>query len=107
MEVGKPSLFPESVKAMHMPPYHGPAARSCVSAGPDAVAAHEKTKIFPESTFFTENRAAALPKPDEIRAINKATRTGEFRATLFNRPLPVKMESLGLLVKYGARCGSP
>ena len=101
--VGKPSPFPESAKATHMSPDHGPAAHSCLSAGPDAIAAHENTKIFPESTFFTEIRAAALPKPDEIRAINNAT--GEFRATLFNRPLPVKLESLGLFVKYGADVG--
>ena len=103
MEVGKPSSFTEGAKSTHMSPDYGPAANNCLSVGPDAIPAHEKTKIFPESIFFTENRAAALPKPDEMRAINKAT--GEFRATLFNRPLPVKLESLGLFVKYGADVG--
>ena len=70
---------------------------------PRAIAAHERTKVFPESTFFTKNQAAALPTPDEIRAINKAT--GEFRATLFDCLVPVKMESLDLLVKCGADVG--
>ncbi|ORY59111.1 uncharacterized protein BCR38DRAFT_498792 [Pseudomassariella vexata] len=57
-------------------------------------------EIFPESSFFKERRAPALPTPDEIRAINKAT--GGIRSTNFNRPTPVIVPSLGLVVKYGA-----
>ncbi|KAJ6019879.1 hypothetical protein N7499_002989 [Penicillium canescens] len=56
--------------------------------------------IFPESSFFKERRASALPAPVEIRAINK--NSGNLYATNFNRPPPVKIPSLGLVVKYGA-----
>ncbi|KKK14603.1 hypothetical protein ARAM_006402 [Aspergillus rambellii] len=41
-------------------------------------------KIFPESSFFKERRAAALPTPAEIRAINE--KSGSLDATNFNRP---------------------
>lgn len=54
---------------------------------------------FLESSFFKEQRAPALPSPAEIRALNK--KTGHSRATNFNRPVPVSIPSLGLLVKYG------
>lgn len=57
-------------------------------------------KVFPDSSFFKEKRAPTLPTPAEIRAINEAS--GDFFATNFNRPPPVKIPSLGLLVKYGA-----
>ena len=57
-------------------------------------------KIVPESSFFKERRAPALPTPAEIRAINKES--GNIRATNFNRPPPVMIPSLGLVVKYGA-----
>ncbi|PGH11833.1 hypothetical protein AJ79_04630 [Helicocarpus griseus UAMH5409] len=57
-------------------------------------------KIFPESSFFKERRAIALPTPAEIRAINKAS--GNICASYFNRPSPVTIPSLGLFVKYGA-----
>ncbi|KAI0387046.1 phosphotransferase enzyme family protein [Hypomontagnella monticulosa] len=56
-------------------------------------------KIFPESSFFQERRAPALPSPDEIRALNE--QTGNIRASYRNRPPPVAVPSLGLLVKYG------
>lgn len=55
---------------------------------------------FPESSFFKERRASALPTPVEIRAINKDS--GNLYATNFNRPPPVKIPPLGLVVKYGA-----
>lgn len=55
---------------------------------------------FPESSFFREKRASALPTPTEIRAINKVS--GKVYATNFNRPPPVMIPSLGLAVKYGA-----
>ncbi len=57
-------------------------------------------KVFPQSSFFQERRAPALPSPAEVRALNEAT--GQFRATLFNHPDPLIIPSLGLLVKYGA-----
>lgn len=57
-------------------------------------------KTFPESSFFKEKRASALPTPAEIRAINK--KSGDVFATDFNRPPPVRIPSLGLFVKYGA-----
>ena len=56
--------------------------------------------VFPESSFFREKRASALPTPAEIRAINQAS--GNVYATNFNRPPPVMIPSLGLAVKYGA-----
>ncbi|RHZ71791.1 hypothetical protein CDV55_105462 [Aspergillus turcosus] len=57
-------------------------------------------KIFPESSFFKEKRADALPSPADVRAINEAS--GNPRGTRFNRPPPVMIPSLGLVVKYGA-----
>lgn len=60
----------------------------------------EEFTSFPESSFFLEQRAAALPSPAEVRSINQAT--GNLRASLFNRPTPVIIPSLGLFVKYGA-----
>lgn len=57
-------------------------------------------KTFPESSFFKERRAPALPTPAEIRAINKES--GKIRTTNFNRPPPVMIPSLRLAVKYGA-----
>ncbi|KAF7863226.1 hypothetical protein EAF04_007308 [Stromatinia cepivora] len=56
-------------------------------------------KIFPESSFFKENRAPTLPTPAEVRALNE--KSGNIRATYFNRPPPVIISSLGLVVKYG------
>jgi hypothetical protein len=55
---------------------------------------------FPESSFFKERRASTLPTTVEIRAVNKDS--GDPYTTNFNRPLPVKIPSLGLVVKYGA-----
>lgn len=57
-------------------------------------------KVFPESTFFKERRASALPTPTEVRAINKES--GNIRATNFNRPPPVIIPSLQLVINYGA-----
>ncbi|CAM1503388.1 Fc.00g081640.m01.CDS01 [Cosmosporella sp. VM-42] len=56
-------------------------------------------EIFPESSFFQEQRALSLPTPDEVRAIGRAS--GSTRAVSFDRPPPVTIPSLGLLVKYG------
>lgn len=56
--------------------------------------------VFPESSFFKEKRASALPMPAEIRAINEAS--GKAYATNFNRPPTVMIPSRGLAVKYGA-----
>lgn len=61
---------------------------------------HNTTKTIPESTFFMERRASALPTPAEVRAINEES--GSIRGRRFNRPEPVKFSSLGLIVKYGA-----
>lgn len=57
-------------------------------------------KIFRESSFFKEKRADALPSPADVRAMNEAS--GNPRAASFNRPPPVIIPSLGLVVKYGA-----
>jgi hypothetical protein len=59
-----------------------------------------KVNFFPGSSFFRERRAPELPSPDEIRSLNQAS--DHYRATSFNRPSPVAIPSLGLLVKYGA-----
>ncbi|RDW93784.1 aminoglycoside phosphotransferase family protein [Aspergillus mulundensis] len=61
---------------------------------------HEKEKTFLESSFFLEGRMPTLPSPADVRAINE--KSGDIRATSFNRPPPVTFPSLGLLVKYGA-----
>ncbi|KAF4442007.1 phosphotransferase family [Fusarium albosuccineum] len=58
------------------------------------------SNICPESSFFTECRASALPSPAAVRALNQLS--GNYRATFFNRPSPVIVPSLGLFVKYGA-----
>ncbi|QPH03883.1 hypothetical protein C2857_000295 [Epichloe festucae Fl1] len=52
------------------------------------------------SSFFRERRADALPPPSKIRALNRES--GDIRAENFNRPPPVRIPSLGLIVKYGA-----
>ncbi|KAF4441581.1 phosphotransferase family protein [Fusarium austroafricanum] len=57
-------------------------------------------KVFPQSSFFQEPRATALPSPAEIRALNEAS--GHYRASSLNHPPPVITPSLGLAVKYGA-----
>ena len=59
------------------------------------------TRIFTESSFFTEQRAPALPLPAEIRELNKSS--GHHRATSLRRPPPVSIPSLGLFVKYGSK----
>ncbi|WPH03147.1 phosphotransferase family protein [Acrodontium crateriforme] len=56
--------------------------------------------MFGRSSFFREKRAYALPSPSEIRALN--SKSGDARAEDFYRPPPVRIPSLGLLVKYGA-----
>lgn len=57
----------------------------------------DRVKIFPESSFFKKRRAST---PAEVRAINE--KSGNIRATSFNRPSPVIISSLRLFVKYGA-----
>ncbi|KAK9849882.1 phosphotransferase enzyme family protein [Penicillium brevicompactum] len=57
-------------------------------------------EVFPEPSFFKESRASDLPTPAEVRAINRAS--GNICATNFNRPPPVMIPSLCLVVKYGA-----
>ncbi|KAI0469285.1 phosphotransferase enzyme family protein [Xylaria cf. heliscus] len=56
-------------------------------------------KVFPDSAFFRERRAAALPTPAQVRDINAKNR-GKDKVG-FDRPPPVKIESLGLFIKYG------
>ncbi|KAI0095802.1 kinase-like domain-containing protein [Nemania sp. FL0031] len=54
-------------------------------------------EIFPNSSFFREKRAASLPTPAQIRALNEKN-CGVVR---YDWPRPVKIESLGIFVKYG------
>lgn len=56
-------------------------------------------KVFPQSSFFQERRAPALPTPAEIRALNGET--GDWRTIFSHRAPPVLLPSLGLAVKYG------
>lgn len=56
-------------------------------------------ETFPDSSFFKEKRALALPTPADIRAVNQ--KSDYILATNFNRPQPVRIPSLGLFVKYG------
>ncbi|KAF2962802.1 hypothetical protein GQX73_g10769 [Xylaria multiplex] len=49
--------------------------------------------------FFREKRAASLPTPAQIRALNE--KNG--RAVSFDWPPPVRIEALGVFVKYGTR----
>lgn len=59
-------------------------------------------ETFPDSSFFREKRAASLPTPAQIRAFNeKNGKNGD--AVSFDWPPPVKIEALGLFVKYGTR----
>ncbi|KAF4996692.1 hypothetical protein FGRMN_4350 [Fusarium graminum] len=55
--------------------------------------------LFPESSFFREGRAPALPSPAEVRTLNEAS--NDDQAKTIERPPPVKIPSLGLIVKYG------
>jgi aminoglycoside phosphotransferase len=52
-----------------------------------------------DSRFFTERQGSTLPRPLEIRAVNKGN--PDPRAGNFKRPPPVSIPSLGLFVKYG------
>lgn len=55
-------------------------------------------RTLPNSSFFRERRAPTLPSPAKIRAISQ-----QFgHKVRFNRPLPVKIPSIGLFIKYGA-----
>ncbi|RSL40831.1 hypothetical protein CEP54_016001 [Fusarium duplospermum] len=54
-------------------------------------------RVLPQSSFFQERRAPALPSPAEIRALNEASCHHRL-----NHPSPVLVPSLGLAVKYGA-----
>ncbi|PWY81890.1 phosphotransferase family protein [Aspergillus heteromorphus CBS 117.55] len=56
--------------------------------------------IFRDSSFYRENPRAALPTPSEVRAISK--KSAGTQHISFNRPPPVMISSLGLVVKYGA-----
>lgn len=58
------------------------------------------TSTIPDSSFLRKHQRSTLPTPAEVRAINKES--GNIRGTIFNRPPPVKFQSLGLIVKYGA-----
>ncbi|RAK86216.1 phosphotransferase family protein [Aspergillus costaricaensis CBS 115574] len=55
--------------------------------------------IFPESSFFQEGRAPALPSPAEVRDLN--VKTGNVAATNLNYAPSVIILSLELVVKYG------
>lgn len=57
-----------------------------------------QTRALPNSSFFRERRAPALPSPAEIRAVNQHSG----KEVGFNRSPPVEIRSLGLFVKYGA-----
>ena len=57
-------------------------------------------KVFPQSSFFKVRETPHLPPPSTVRAINE--QSGNVRATYFNRPPPVKIPELGLVIKYGA-----
>ncbi|KAI5789088.1 kinase-like domain-containing protein [Geopyxis carbonaria] len=61
---------------------------------------HNTTMTISDSSFFRERRASALPTPAEVRVHND--RSANMRGIRFNRPPPVKFQSLGLIVKYGA-----
>ncbi|KAJ4413982.1 hypothetical protein N0V82_008192 [Gnomoniopsis sp. IMI 355080] len=74
----------------------GPASPSDLDF---SVSSNTSVVTFPESSFFMEQRAPALPSPAQIRASNQ--KTGHPRATDFDRPVPVSIPSLGLFVKYG------
>ncbi|KAH6645375.1 kinase-like domain-containing protein [Truncatella angustata] len=56
-------------------------------------------EILHESSFFRETRAPALPEPEEVRKLNRLS--GNDGSTSFDRPPPVIIPSLGLVVKYG------
>ncbi|KAI0101771.1 phosphotransferase enzyme family protein [Nemania sp. FL0031] len=57
-------------------------------------------KIFTNSAFFRERRAEALPTPARVRELNEENNGGKPKIT-FDRPPAVKIESLGLFIKYG------
>lgn len=44
----------------------------------------ELSNVFPQSSFFQERRAPALPSPTEIRALHEAS--GNYRAASLNHP---------------------
>ncbi|KAI0808798.1 kinase-like domain-containing protein [Xylaria sp. FL0064] len=59
-------------------------------------------ETFLDTSFFREKRAALLPTPAQIRALNE--KNGKNGGVVsFDWPPPVKIEALGLFVKYGTR----
>ncbi|KAK6062476.1 phosphotransferase enzyme family protein [Seiridium cupressi] len=56
-------------------------------------------EVVPGCSFLKQQRGLSLPTPAEVRALNLLT--GDIRADDWNRPPPVVVESLGLIVKYG------
>lgn len=58
------------------------------------------TEIFFDSSFFKNERASTLPTPAEVRSINHTS--GNIQGKNFNRPPPVMIPSLDLVIKYGA-----
>ncbi|KAJ5081358.1 phosphotransferase enzyme family protein [Penicillium alfredii] len=60
----------------------------------------DQVQIFPEASFFQEERASALPPPSEIRTITKQS------GIMSTPPIPVvhrpvMIPSLGSMVKWG------
>ncbi|KAH7319619.1 kinase-like domain-containing protein [Stachybotrys elegans] len=64
-----------------------------------SIRAIDQTTHFLDSFSSTAHKNIKLPSPADIRAIN--ARSGHVKATNFNRPPPVQIRKLGLLVKYG------
>ncbi|KAH7233133.1 kinase-like domain-containing protein [Fusarium tricinctum] len=56
--------------------------------------ARENFVIYSQSSFFREDRSAALPSPTEIKALNEAS--GDVRAKNLDRPAPVKFPIFGV-----------
>jgi hypothetical protein len=71
------------------------------AAAPGHVAASAPPNPLPGTGFTNANPGTPLPSPAEIRERNKAT--GRPEANNKNRPPPVRVPELGLLVKYGTQ----
>lgn len=59
-------------------------------------------KTFPNSSFFKEQQAPALPTPAEVRALNAPATQDSFRDNHRRAPTVI-IPSMGLFVKYGSR----
>ena len=77
------------------------STQTSTPAGPGHITVSAAPNPLPCTGFTKAHPGTLLPSPAEIRERNKAT--GHPEANNKNRPPPVRVPELGLLVKYGTQ----